>query len=79
MAHHTTLSIFAALTLVACDCQQTATSIHQNGDVVHLRLTGEKVIILQHVYPAFTYDEGVYDVRHSDGRISEVKPFEIEK
>jgi len=79
MQHIYTALLSLVILVTSCEKQDSRLPEHKGGDFVKIRLSQEQVMVLRHAYHAFTYDDGVYEVRHKDGRITEVQPFEIEK
>ncbi len=66
------------LLLVACDRSAPTPTKFQAGDIVRVKLTGERLGVVGLTNRPFVYDER-YDVRNHEGYIREMWPHELER
>lgn len=75
---HPKVAVFIALLLVACDRQAHPATKFQAGDVVRVKLTGERLGVVGLTNRPFVYGER-YDVRNHEGYVREMLPQELER
>lgn len=71
-------SISFVLLLVACGPSKPAERKFRDGDIVRVKLTGERLAVVRLTNRPLVYDER-YDVRNHEGYIREMWPHELER
>jgi hypothetical protein len=71
-------SISFVLLLAACDRPTPTPAKFQDGDIVRVKLTGERLGVVRLTNRPFVYDER-YDVRNHEGYVREMLPHELER
>ncbi len=66
------------LLLAACERPTPTTAKFQAGDIVRVKLTGERLGVVGKTNRPFVYDER-YDVRNHEGYVREMMPYELER
>ena len=64
--------------LAACDRPTPTPATFQAGDIVRVKLTGERLGIVRLTNRPLVYDER-YDVRNHEGYVREMLPHELER
>lgn len=66
------------LLLAACDRPTPTPTKFQAGDIVRVKLTGERLGVVRLTNRILVYDER-YDVRNHEGYVREMLPHELER
>jgi hypothetical protein len=66
------------LLLAACDRPKPPPTKFQAGDIVRVKLTGERLGVVRLTNRILVYDER-YDVRNHEGYVREMLPHELER
>lgn len=66
------------LLLAACDRSAPTQAKFRAGDIVRVKLTGERLGVVGLTNRPFVYDER-YDVRNHEGYVREMMPHELER